>query len=247
MHPLQEILNSIEQKRLEFATHPLFAYLDNTAISPSARLSFAPCASHFVMGFGDLNKYLYRDETSQLKDDPFQQIINLHTYEDDHHWQWFLEDLTKLGPKSVGTFTDTLRFIWSEETTQTRKLCHLLSGYIWNATPMLRFVIAEAVEATGNVLFSKTTRVAAELSELTGQTYRFFGNFHLDKESGHTTGDSQRLQELVNSTQLSDADYQQAVKLVDDVFQLFTNCVGELHCYALKHGEESDLLLMEGG
>lgn len=43
----------------------------------------------FILSFGDLNRFVLRVEPT---DDPCQEMINKHTYEDDHHWPWYLED-----------------------------------------------------------------------------------------------------------------------------------------------------------
>ncbi len=48
----------------------------------------------FILAFSDLNRFVLRDEPSN---DPHQRLVNEHTHEDDHHWPWYLEDLTKLG------------------------------------------------------------------------------------------------------------------------------------------------------
>ncbi|MFK0734565.1 MAG: hypothetical protein ACIWVG_26010 [Gloeotrichia echinulata HAB0833] len=45
------------------------------------------------MSFGDLNRYVMRVEPTS---DPYQAMVNKHSYEDDHHWPWYLEDLIKL-------------------------------------------------------------------------------------------------------------------------------------------------------
>ena len=71
------------------------------------------------MSFGDLNKYVVREKNANTK---LQQIINEHTYEDDHHWPWFITDLDKLGYNSQMNFTQVLRFLWGEQTKVSRQL-----------------------------------------------------------------------------------------------------------------------------
>jgi hypothetical protein len=46
-----------------------------------------------------------------------------------------------------------------------------------------------AIEATGNILFSYTIRVAQELQSITEQEYIYFGKFHLTVETGHAVRD----------------------------------------------------------
>lgn len=78
----QDILDVIETKKAKFAQAPLFQFMQDQHISPLQRLGFAPCIAHFILSFGDLNKYVFRDESSN---DVIQELINEHTYEDDHH------------------------------------------------------------------------------------------------------------------------------------------------------------------
>lgn len=109
----QDILNVIETKKARFAQASLFQFMQDRSISPLQRLGFAPCIAHFIMSFGDLNKYVFRDESST---DLIQSLINEHTYEDDNHWHWFLRDLQMLGFDRSQSFVDTLRFLWGNET-----------------------------------------------------------------------------------------------------------------------------------
>ncbi len=61
---VQDILDIIEIKKAEFARSPLFQIMQDSSISPLQRLGFSPCIAHFIMRFGNLNKYLFRDESS---------------------------------------------------------------------------------------------------------------------------------------------------------------------------------------
>ncbi|NJM22834.1 MAG: hypothetical protein HC907_31070 [Richelia sp. SM1_7_0] len=83
---MKEVLAHIEKKKQEFAKLEFFEFLEDKSIPPRQRLGFAPCFTPFVMGFGELNQYVWRDEPTN---DPIQAIINQHTYEDDDHWIWF--------------------------------------------------------------------------------------------------------------------------------------------------------------
>jgi hypothetical protein len=91
---MKEVLDLISTKKQQFSQLPFFQFLQDENIDPRQRLAFAPCFAPFVMGFGELNKYVWRQEPTT---DPIQSLINQHTYEDDGHWIWFLEDLQKLG------------------------------------------------------------------------------------------------------------------------------------------------------
>ena len=75
------------------------------------------------MAAKDLNSCVFREETTN---NPIQKLINFHTREDGRHWKWFLSDLEKLELDPLLRFTDTLRFIWGEETEKARLLAYTL-------------------------------------------------------------------------------------------------------------------------
>ncbi len=160
---MKDILELIEHKKQAYAELPLFAFMQDTRLAPQQRLAFAPCMAHFIMSFGDLNKYVFRD---QADTSPLQKLINAHTYEDDHHYPWFLNDLHKLGFNTSRGFVETLRFLWSEETQITRQLSYQLAAYTLHAEAVYKIAVIEAIEATGNILFNLTAQVAQELRSL---------------------------------------------------------------------------------
>jgi hypothetical protein len=168
--------------------------------------------------------------------DPCQRIINAHTYEDDHHWPWYLEDFAKLGHDRLGrTPGRTLRFLWSDATIQNRMLSHRLAHLIWGAEPVVRLAIVEAIEETGQVLFSLTTKLAVAVQAQTGIELRYCGEFHAQLESGHAmNSDHAELATIVlNPDQRADA-----LSRVDQVFDLFSAWTHELLRYAERSAHE---------
>lgn len=234
----QDILDTIEIKKAKFAQAPLFQFMQDDSISALQRLGFAPCIAHFIMSFGDLNKYVFRDESSN---NLVQILINKHTYEDDHHWYWFLQDLHVLGFNHPQSFVDTLRFLWSNETCITRQLSYQLSAWTLNADPIVKMAAIEAIEATGNILFGYTTRVAQELHNITKQEYIYFGKFHLAVETGHAVSDDNAEVQLA-FIPLSLEMRQQALDVVNNVFDLFTAWLNEMLSYTKLYSVENLLL-----
>ena len=87
--------------------------------------------------------------------------------------------------------------------------------------PVLRFAAAEAIEASGNAFFAGVTPVAEELSTLTGVRYRYFGRYHLDRESGHVdTGNA------FGDIVLDAGQRAGALRLFDRVFDAMAGFVG---------------------
>src|SRR5688572_16410726 len=109
---MRTVMKEIFQAKKRYAALPLFEFMRNESLSPRERLGFFPCMAPFILAFGDLNKYVMRDEASS---DPHQQLVNAHTYEDDHHWPWYLEDLTALGFDRPTSMTQLLTFLYSDQ------------------------------------------------------------------------------------------------------------------------------------
>jgi hypothetical protein len=233
---MKQILAYIENKKHEFSRLPFFEYMRDQSIAPKQRLAFAPCAAPFIMSFGELNRLVFRDE---LSDDPIQTIINQHTYEDDHHWLWFLEDLEKLGFNPKGSFTDALRFIWSEETNASRKIMYEVYRHAFGATPIEKMVIMEVIEASVQVAWPTFAQVILELQALTEPhssrptVYRYFGIGHLMVETGHAY--SSNAEQYIQSIQLSEESKASLSTLVDRIFSVFEDLVDELLTFAKAH------------
>ena len=204
----------IAQRRDELARLPFFAFVEDDSLPPRERLAFAPYLAFFVMGFGDFNKYLLRDLDSN---DPWQQVINEHTREDDHHWRWYLDDLRKLERARVLPFTDVLRFLWAEHTSKARQFLYRLCGLVHGADPRLRLAITQAVEGTGWVFFDGVAAAARSFTEETGMQLTYFGHFHMERETGHVMASGEALH-AVEQLVLPEALRPAALEAVDLVF-----------------------------
>ncbi|MDF5716894.1 MAG: hypothetical protein PUP93_24260 [Rhizonema sp. NSF051] len=228
---MKKVLALIEQKKQAFAQLKLFQYLQDKSINPKQRLAWAPCLAPFAMGFGQLIKYDIRKEPTN---NPIQKLINKHTYEDDHHWIWFLEDLEKLGLNQSMNFSDSMNFYFGEETYKTRQICHQIALYTFLAEPIVVLAAIEAIEATGNVALARTAQVAQELEQITKQSYRYFGQHHFYVETGHTTG-TDDVEQLIERIQLTDEQTIQAFAVVEKVFEVFTEAFNEMMEYVEKY------------
>lgn len=232
---MKEVLALIEVKKQELEQLPLLKYMGDESIEPLKRLAWIPCLAPFAMSFGDLNKFVLRQEPTNNK---IQQIINIHTYEDDHHWQWFLEDIKKLGFDHSIPFSNSLKFMWSHETHKTRLVCHKIGLlYTFNTDPILRLAISEAIEATGHVILYRTAQIAKELTESRKQKYRYFGQSHFDVETGHPMG-TENVEEFIASLELSEEIKNKAFELVEAVFTAFTEMFHECMEYIINYSLE---------
>ncbi|MEO1429892.1 MAG: hypothetical protein AAFV71_12665 [Cyanobacteria bacterium J06633_8] len=228
---MKEVLAYIEKKQQVFSKLEFFEFLQDKSISPKQRLAFAPCFAPFVMGFGELNQYVWRDESS---DDPLQAIINQHTHEDDGHWVWFLEDLDKLGFNKSLSFTDALKFIWSKELKISRQTFYEIYRCTSKATPINRLVAIEAVEAIADIFLSCTKKVSEDLKLTSNLEYKYFGMHHYSIDTNHSMDSSETVDLICNINLDVDAE-KEALEIVDQMFEIFTNFVNVLVNNARKY------------
>jgi hypothetical protein len=226
---MKYVLKKILENKRAYSNLPLFHYMRDSSLTEEERLGFYPCMAHFILSFGDINKYMLREEPTT---NPYQQQVNLHTYEDDHHWPWYLEDFTKLGFDHLCSPTSWMRFLWSDETRQNRILTYRLAALISEASAVERIAIIEAIEETGNVLFSTMLNLAKAIETRRGIELRYCGEFHFTLESGHSVGsDRAKIAEMP----LDEATKARCFSLVDQVFALFESWTHELLDYATRH------------
>ena len=226
---MKDILALITEKQQTYSQLPFFQFLQDDSIHPIKRLAFTPCAAPFIMSFADLCKYVLRQEPTN--DDKIQAILNQHTYEDDSHWEWFLEDIEKLGFNCSLQFNDSLRFLWSEETKTSRLLTYQLYNYITRSELIEKLVILEAIEATSDVLVSATKQVTDRLQLVTNQEYKYFGDCHCEAENNHHAY-SDDVNKFIETLFISEKNRQRSFELVDSIFELFTEWTYDLLTYA---------------
>lgn len=226
---MKDVLAYIEGKKASYAKLPFFEFLRDRNIAPQQRLAFAPSFAFFVMGFGELNKHAFRQEPTT---DEVQLIINQHTYEDDSHWIWFLEDLEKLGADKALSFSKTLKFLWSQENDFSRWTTYRLYQLTHQATPIQKLVVIESIEATADIFLDLTSQIADQLQAEGKTECKYFGQHHFDIDSNHTMH-SDEADHKVEDIVVPEDFKARAYELVDEVFALFTAFSDALHQYSL--------------
>lgn len=226
---MKTVLQKIFALKRDYAVLPLFRFMRDERVDAADRLAFFPCMAHFILSFGDLNRYVLRREPAA---DAHQARVNQHTYEDDHHWPWYLEDYRKLGFDALVHATDLMRFLWSDETRQSRILMYRLTALIEDASGIERIAIVEAIEETGNVLFKEILRLARILEARLGVELRYCGSHHFDLESGHTVGSEHQ---QIAAISVDAGTRERCVRLAEAVFEAFAAWTDELLRYAQAH------------
>jgi hypothetical protein len=215
---VKRVIDHIERKKAEVAEHPFYRWLTSDKAPLEDRFAFAPVFVTFIMGFSDMNRWFMRYPAAS---DEFKRAINKHTFEDATHSRLFLEDWRKLGldGRLGWTAGDTIAWYYASRETEIfreygmeiMKMCTL------NEDPLVRFSFMDAIEACGHVFFAATSGVATSLSDRTGEEYRYFGTYHLKRETGHLLAGWRTFEEA----ELDDARRNKAIALVDRVFAMF--------------------------
>lgn len=224
----KQILEIINQKQEFHSESPFYQFLRNTSVSPQERLAFAPCFAFFVMNFSELNRHVLREEPTT---NPIQLIINDHTYEDEDHWIWFLEDIHKLGYDINTSFTETMRFLWSDETMVQRKVVQWMLQTAAMAKPIHRLVLVESIEAIADVFLSTTRSVSEELQALNQINCRYFGELHFGSDTGHTMH-SETMTDFLENIVLTTEESEEAIQIVQQAFDIFSDLVSDLLAHA---------------
>lgn len=168
-------------------------------------------------------------------------MINRHSYEDESHWRWLLEDMKALGLDGNASFTEHAAFLWGPETERSRLLTYRLCGLTYNVDPRITLAVIEALERTGRIFFDHATRVAAELREEEGVDLRYFGHVHLGEELGHVANE-EGLSHKLAKLEIDDALRQKALAAVDTAYDALSEFLTEAYAYAraqraLPHSE----------
>ena len=237
---MKEVLGFIETKKQELGQTQFMKFLQDKSVDPRQRLAWAPAFAPFAMIFKDFNSMVLRKEPADSK---LQEMINQHSYEDGYHWVWFLQDMKLMGYNSSINYVDTLKFLWSEENIKVRQMAYnLFAICALEEDIIMKLVVIESIEATGNVALFEISQVAKELKEITKQHHPYFGASHFAKETGHIQADMDSVEHFIHNIQLTKAQKEKALTLVEKVFADFTESMNEMLIFAEKHAYDKPFI-----
>jgi hypothetical protein len=224
---VQAVLDAIAARRAVIDRHPLYEWM-RTADAPFV---FSPLFANFILGFRDLNRWFLRYPEPR---DEYERAINRHTLEDETHAALFLEDWAELGfDGGLGWgVEDTMAWFYAAPETEVfrRYAMRLTQMCVEAPDPLVRFGYMEAIETCGHVFFGHTAPLAARMSERTGAALRYFGPYHLGRETGELID----ADELFDSAVLTAQQRAESLRLVHEVFDMFTVKNDHLLAYAQR-------------
>ncbi|WP_447873020.1 hypothetical protein [Serratia fonticola] len=215
---MEKLSMVIEHNKQIFSCHEFFKFLKNRTIPLSQRLAFLPNIAHFVMSFSDINKFILPFKNPS---NPLEYAVNKHAQEDANHWPWFLNDLQNISLNKPDSFTDCLKFLWSENIENSRLLTYQLIKLLADKPAKMKLVIIDVMEATGNATFEVLSQITKD-SEFPLQ---YCGNLHFSHETGHSIGSGE---DLIDSINFSDEEMKDVNQTIIEVFQAFECFFDEL-------------------
>jgi len=235
---MKHMLEYIGKKNAEFGTRKIFGWLKDSSIDPKQRLALAPYMAHFVFSFMDVNRFILRDMDDSHE---LQQLVNIHTNEDSHHWPWYVEDLKRMGYDKQQSFTKTLLFLWGDHCIKSRMITYEMTAIAKQLTHKEKIILVEVIEKTGNVFLGCTADVCREAGE--GKKFIYYGDHHLASETGHTMG-THNIEALLHELVLSEEEAAAGIKLIDTIYGLYHDFVDEMYEFASSNTYQ-DLLEAE--
>ncbi|MGH3827489.1 MAG: hypothetical protein ACRDQX_10000 [Pseudonocardiaceae bacterium] len=199
---MKDVISLRDSRQAKIGRHPFFAWLHDDRVPIEDRLKFAPMGAFFIMQFRDMNRWVLRFPQAR---DEFEWIINLGTREDERHSRMFLEDWRKLDINGHLHWQASDMLWWlflspGQEIFRRSGIEFISLAVEDGGDALIRFGHSEAGEAAGHVFLSNTAEVAASLTDKIGLTYRYFGPYHLNLESGHVANTEGAFEEAVLDT-----------------------------------------------
>ncbi|GAA1913294.1 hypothetical protein GCM10009753_51790 [Streptantibioticus ferralitis] len=229
---MQEVISYIEEQRKQYQGHDFFVrLLAHESLPGEKRLAWGPSVVPFIMGYSDLNKYVFRKGEGDAGLETLQVLLNAHTYEEDFHWQWMLNDLARLGADSRMPLSDAARVLWGEDFKHSRRLCLELAALASGAPTHVVFAMVESIEAVSITIFERCQGITLQ----GGQECEFFGTKHYQAEASHSIK-SPEVEESILPV-LDTVQRAESMRMVDRTFSLFDDWSTSLLRFATENDE----------
>ena len=214
----------IDMLGLHYRGHSFLQWLGSGAgddATEEQKLWFGLFAMGFIMQFRDLNAY----HTSYGADeglDRQRRALSAHAAEDMTHSRLFVMDSGTLGWARLTGWrpSQVLHWLFTNPATEPdRARTARLNRLLINASdPVIRFSVVEAVETSGNACFTQAVVPARQFAAASGRELMYWGDYHLERESGHAAGEDES---AFDDVALTESQRVAATYAVTEVFQLF--------------------------
>ena len=221
-HLFQEVIDVIEEKRLELSHHELFKFIADESIPASKRMQFAPYWTYFALSAADVIDNWIRIPNPQTE---LEYRVNVCIEEDDFHYNLFIHDVESVlgyDQSRFGSYEAVLRHLWGDESKAVRMLIYAwVSGVKRSNDHMVALASFEAGEAGlkdfFHVTYDKIFNGKDGYPDL-----KYFGQTHMDLEANHTLlkwfKDEDTALRPLASYQISEETMSYCLDIVEDMF-----------------------------
>ena len=228
---MKEVFEHIARKTRDYEQRPIFRHMRDATLPPHQRLRFIPYLSYFVMSFADLYRHVLPEHPPR---DRYQELVNTHLSEESSHWGWFLVDLANLELDPPLRLTEALRFLWGDETVESRMLSYAMCQIATGCTSLEKLVVVQAIESTGRVALTSAVHAGGAVNaERSRRKLVYFGTHHLDTEMNHTLEEDDVHASLA-AVILEPSMRLRMTALVDTVFDGFTRFADEAYAFSMR-------------
>ncbi len=172
---MKEVVSYIRSRKKHIQkNHPFIQWLGDESYPVEQRLgAWLPRLSALVMGFRDLNTYVfvYPEEEAEL--DKRKLWINNYVKRLYASGLPYEEDLARLGMDKTMSFEEVLLFLWNKNKDGDRNFFYRICALAYqNTDPILRYCQLLAIDdLIENVLFNKTREVVEDYVAAGGEDY----------------------------------------------------------------------------
>lgn len=213
---IEEVL---EERKEQASRHPLYAWLDEErSVAPKQKLMrLIPYWIVDILGYRELNAYAIRYPSASSAS---EELINSICSDLETHNSLFLSDWDALGMDEALSWraSETLRFCYLDPRVDVHRknLATFAKLAMRHKSPVLRFWLIEALEASGHAFFAHTKKLALVVEQNEEIRLDYLADRHFLAHSPERRSASDR--GLLLSQPITGDDVEVAIGMVNAVF-----------------------------
>ena len=200
-----QAMSHLDELSAKLDDHQLYRWITSSRHEdPRRHFDYAVPALLFIMAFPFYNEQYLRyaraldpdDDSATRINADLRRVINAQAQEDRTHARLFLRDLKHLNLTEVWAINRPSSALWSLfSSPMVAPFREVLSQRIRaivnvdSQWPPFRYLNMEELEHFGNQVFQAVASKAREIEKRFGTKSIYFGDYHLERETGHVGGD----------------------------------------------------------
>lgn len=201
-----QAMSHLDELSAKLDDHQLYRWITSSRHEdPRRHLDWAVSGLLFIMAFPYYNeRYLRYARALEAEDETpdeaavnsgLRRVINAQAQEDRTHSRLFLRDIKAMHLDEVWSINRPSTALWSLFSSPmmspfrevlSRRIRSVVN--VDNSWPPFRYLNMEELEHFGNQVFQASASKAREIEKRYGIKSIYFGDYHLERESGHVGG-----------------------------------------------------------